>query len=78
MDSSASSKGWCVQWDKAHRGKSQSPVAWVTTVEETNLLKLTDKAIFGMVSELPGRNASEPTGGLDKKRTPEAEPSSVG
>ena len=29
-------------------------------MEETNLLKLTDKAIFGMVSESPGRNASEP------------------
>ena len=28
-------------------------------------MKLTDKAIFGMVSELPGRNASEPTGVLD-------------
>ncbi len=55
-----SSKGWRVQWDKAHRGKSQTPVAWVATVEETNLLKPTDKAILGMVSESPGRNASEP------------------
>ena len=36
-------------------------------MEETNLVKPTDKAIFGMVSESPGRNASEPTGGLDKK-----------
>jgi len=26
----------------------------------------TDKAILGMVSESPGRNASEPTGGLEK------------
>jgi hypothetical protein len=31
-------------------------------------MKLTDKAIQGMVSESPGRNASEPTGGLDKKK----------
>jgi hypothetical protein len=30
-------------------------------------VKPTDKAILGMVSESPGRNASEPTGGLDKK-----------
>ena len=29
-------------------------------------MKLTDKAILGMVSESPGRNASEPTGGPDK------------
>ena len=29
-------------------------------------MKLIDKAIFGMVSESPGRNASEPTGGPDK------------
>jgi hypothetical protein len=28
-------------------------------------MKPTDKAILGMVSESPGRNASEPTGGLD-------------
>ena len=27
-------------------------------------MKLTDKAILGVVSELPGRNASEPIGGL--------------
>jgi hypothetical protein len=36
-------------------------------VEEMKRMKPTDKAIFGMVSESPGRNASEPTGGLDKK-----------
>lgn len=29
-------------------------------------MKPIDKAIFGMVSESPGRNASEPTGGLEK------------
>jgi len=27
-------------------------------------MKLTDKAVLGMVSESPGRNASEPRGGL--------------
>ncbi len=35
-------------------------------MEETNLVKLTDKAVFRTVSELPGRNASEPISGLDK------------
>ena len=28
-------------------------------------MKPTDKAILGMVSELPGCNESEPTGGLE-------------
>jgi hypothetical protein len=41
-------------------------------------MKPTDKAILGMVSESPGRNASEPSGGLDKKMIPEAEPSPSG
>ena len=44
----------------------RSPVAWVAFVEETKRMKPTDKAILGMVSESPGRNASEPRGGLDK------------
>jgi hypothetical protein len=62
---------------QSHQGKSQSPVTWVASVEETKRMKPTDKAIFRMVSESPGRNASEPVG-LDKKLGPEAEPSSVG
>ena len=62
---------------QSHRGNSQNPVAWVAFVEETKRMKPTDKAILGMVSELPGRNASEPTGGLDKFN-PKAEPSIVG
>ena len=33
----------------------------------------TDKAALGAVSESPGRNESEPTGGLDTNR-PEVEP----
>ena len=36
---------------QTHRGKSQSPVAWVALVEETKLMKPTDKAILGMVSK---------------------------
>ena len=51
---------------QSHRGKSQDPVAWVAFVEETKRMKPTDKAILGMVSESPGRNVSEPRGGLDK------------
>ena len=43
----------------------RNPLAWVVSVEETKRRKPTDKAIFGMVSESPGRNASEPTGGLE-------------
>jgi len=44
----------------------KGPVAWVASVEETKRMKPTDKAILGMVSESPGRNESEPRGGLDK------------
>jgi len=29
-------------------------------------MKPTDKAVLGTVSESPGRNESEPTGGLDR------------
>ena len=49
---------------QTRRGKSQSPVAWITGREETNNLKLIDKATLGVVSESPGRSASELTGGL--------------
>ncbi len=41
----------------------RSPVAWIARVEETKHVKPIDKAIFGMVSESPGHNASEPIGG---------------
>jgi hypothetical protein len=51
---------------QSHRGKSRNPVAWVASAEETKRMKPTDKAVLGTVSELPGRNESEPTGGLDK------------
>ena len=44
----------------------RAPVAWVAFGEETKRMKPTDKAILGMGSESPGRNESEPTGGLDK------------
>ena len=48
------------------RVRVRSSVASVASVEETKRMKPTDKAILGMVSESPGRNASEPSGGLDK------------
>jgi hypothetical protein len=35
---------------------------------ETNYLKLIDKAILGIVSELPGRNASECVGSLEMRK----------
>src|SRR5216684_1503504 len=47
--------------------KVRSPLAWVVSVEKTKRMKPTDKAILGMVSESPGRNESEPTGGLETK-----------
>jgi hypothetical protein len=37
-------------------------------MRETNYLKLIDKAILGIVSELPGRNASECIGSLEMRR----------
>ena len=51
----------------------RSPVAWIARVEETKHVKPIDKAIFGMVSESPGHNASEPTGGPDNLIILEAE-----
>ena len=58
---------------ESRRGNSQSPVAWVAFVEETKRMKPTDKAALGAVSESPGRNDSEPTGGPDTNN-PKAEP----
>ena len=63
---------------QTHRGKSQSPVAWVAFVEETKPMKPTDKAILGMVSKSSGRNASEPIGGLENQKASEVEPAFQG
>jgi hypothetical protein len=52
---------------QSRQGKSQSPVTWVASVEETKRMKPTDKAIVRVVSESPGHNASEPSGGPEKK-----------
>jgi hypothetical protein len=68
-----------VQWESVPREEESGTfIAWVASVEETKRMKPTDQAILGMVSESPGRNASEPSGGLDKKMNPEAEPSPYG
>ena len=70
----ASRQGRHVQWESVPpEEESGTFVAGVASVEETKRMKPTDQAILGMVSESPGRNASEPSGGLDKM-TPEAEP----
>jgi hypothetical protein len=50
----------CSVGDSPTGGRVQEPfVAWVASVEETKRMKPTDKAIFGMVSESPGRNVRE-------------------
>ena len=62
---------------QTHRGKSQSPVAWVALVEETKPMKPTDKAILGMVSKSSGRNESEPIGGLENEKPRRPSPAST-
>ena len=44
------------------RARARSPVAWMAGRREINDLKPIDKAIVRMVSESPGRSASERTG----------------
>ncbi len=52
--------------DNPTRERARNPVTRIAGVEETKPLKSIDKAILGMVSESPGRNESEPIGGLVK------------
>ena len=52
-------------------------IAWIAVAEETKSLKPIDKATRGVVSESPGRNASEPIGGPVNNITPEAELSAI-
>jgi hypothetical protein len=68
----------CSVGDSPTGVKVRRPVAWIALVEETKLMKSIDKAIFRMVSESPGRNASELTGGLEKNVNRKAEPSCPG
>ncbi len=44
------------------RVRIRSPVAWMAGMRETDYLKPIDKAVFGTVSESPGRNESERMG----------------
>jgi len=75
FDQSASSERLaCSVGDGPTGGKVRVLVAWVAYVEETKRMKPTDKAIVRMVSESPGRNVSEPVGGLENTLAPEAEP----
>ena len=51
---------------QSRRGKSQSPVTWMAAWKETDTLKPIEKAIARMVSESPGRNVSERSGGPER------------
>jgi hypothetical protein len=51
-----------------YQGKSQDPVAWIAFAAETKRMKPIDEAIFRMVSESSGRNASERIGGLENRK----------
>ena len=53
---------------QSRRGKSQSPVTWMAAWRETETLKPIDKAIGRMVSEWPGRNESERSGGPERPK----------
>src|SRR2546422_9965562 len=46
--------------------RARRPVAWIAGWRETETLKPIDKAIARMVSESPGRNGSERSGGPEK------------
>jgi hypothetical protein len=59
---------------KPTEAKVRGLVTWMAGRRETNDLKPIDKAIFGMVSESPGRNASEPTSSLVRNRTRRSSP----
>ena len=52
----------CSVGDSPTEVRIRNLVAWIAPVEETKPVKPIDKAILGIVSESPGRNASEPLG----------------
>ena len=52
----------------------RSPVAWMAGMRETDYLKPIDKAVFGTVSESPGRNESERTGGPESEEPRRSSP----
>ena len=64
---SVSSIGWNIQkGESPFRGNNLNPLAWVAGWRVTNILKPTDKAVHGAVSESSGRNVNERIGGLVK------------
>jgi hypothetical protein len=64
---SVSSLGWNIQkGESPFRGNNLNPLAWVAGWRATNILKPTDKAVLGTVSESSGRNENERIGGLVK------------
>lgn len=52
---------------KPSGARVRGSVARIASGEEMNLMKPIDEPTLGVGSESPGRNASEPTGGLDNK-----------
>jgi hypothetical protein len=62
----ASRKADAFSGSQSHRGKSQSPVAWMAGWRETETLKPIDQPIARMGSESPGRNESERRDGLER------------
>jgi hypothetical protein len=51
--------------DSPTGARVRGPVAWIAGGNESELLKPIDKAIFRMASKSPGRNANEPSDGLE-------------
>ena len=51
------------------RVRARSPIAWIAEGRETKSLKPIDKVTRGVMSESPGRNESERTGGLESSKS---------
>jgi len=66
--------------DRLTRIKARNPVAWIAERRETKSLKPIDKVTLGVMSESPGRNESERTGGPEsaKSRRPSLHPGGEG
>ena len=58
----------CSAGDSPVRVGARSPVAWIAEGRETKSLKPIDKVTRGVMSESPGRNGSERTGGLENSK----------
>jgi len=58
----------CSAGVKPAGARARGPVAWMAGWRETEALKPIDQAIRRMVSEWPGRNASERRGSLERRK----------